>query len=136
MDQGKSNERDTKSYEADREPARAFTRMQRQFDRGAQIGFAPTREQAQLPRALPHAVFNAVLNLNAGISAGVFFGPLIRRFGPRPSRRISRPSAAFISVNSSPAQRIVRPFAPMNNPYRPRRSKGAGRADGFSQPGL
>jgi len=37
--------------------------------------------------------------IDAGLVAGVFFGRLTRRFGRGPSRRISGPSAEFISVN-------------------------------------
>ncbi len=61
-------------------------------------------------------------NINAGALPGVFFGRLIRRLGNRPSRRISRPSAAFISVNQLDAQNSVQQFAPMNNPYHQQRA--------------
>jgi hypothetical protein len=60
------------------------------------------------------------LPIDAGLVAGVFFGRLTRRFGPVPSRRISGPSAEFISVNrlsAAPLPSDVPLFAPMNNPY-------------------
>jgi hypothetical protein len=65
---------------------------------------------------------------SAGVFAGVFFGRLTRRFGKVPSRRISGPSAEFISVTrlrtsafaasqeSGAANAPLR--APMNNPNR------------------
>jgi hypothetical protein len=67
-------------------------------------------------------------NSNAGIFAGVFFGRLTRRFGVMPSRRISGPSAEFISVTrlrtsafaaSQETETANAPLrAPMNNPNR------------------
>jgi hypothetical protein len=56
--------------------------------------------------------------IEAGLVAGIFFGRLIRRFGLVPSRRISGPSAEFISVNRLTTGVGSRPllFAPMNNP--------------------
>jgi hypothetical protein len=49
-----------------------------------------------------HAKFFALKSFDeatdAGRDAGVFFGRLIRPFGIEPSRRISGPSAEFISV--------------------------------------
>jgi hypothetical protein len=54
--------------------------------------------------------------IHAGVPAGVFFGRLTRRFGKQPSRRISGPSAEFISVNRLTASPMPL-FAPMNNPY-------------------
>jgi hypothetical protein len=70
-------------------------------------------------------------NINAERLLGVFFGRLIRRFGSVPSRRISRPSAAFISVNRHSVQSSVRLFAPMNNPYCPHRVRTFMLTDGF-----
>jgi hypothetical protein len=79
---------------------------------------------------------------NAGTSAGVFFGRLIRRFGIEPSRRISGPSAEFISVTRLRTFAPAVPqgsafanaplFAPMNNPYRNQR---ADLRTGFFKPG-
>jgi hypothetical protein len=79
---------------------------------------------------------------NAGPGAGVFFGRLIRRFGSEPSRRISGPSAEFISVTrlrtlalavSRETAFVGSPlFAPMNNPYRDQR---ADLRTGFFKPG-
>jgi hypothetical protein len=79
---------------------------------------------------------------NAGPWAGVFFGRLIRRFGCQPSRRISGPSAEFISVTrlrtlALAVSRETAPvgaplFAPMNNPYRSQRAE---MRTGFFKPG-
>jgi hypothetical protein len=57
--------------------------------------------------------------IEAGRCAGVFFGRLTRRFGFLPSRRISGPSAEFISVNRLTVGVGSRSLllAPMNNPY-------------------
>jgi hypothetical protein len=57
--------------------------------------------------------------IEAGLVAGIFFGRLTRRFGFLPSRRISGPSAEFISVNRLTAGGRIRSLllAPMNNPY-------------------
>jgi hypothetical protein len=78
----------------------------------------------------------------AGMCAGIFFGRLIRRFGSTPSRRISGPSAEFISVTRLRTQTVavsqetafgVAPlFAPMNNPCRNQR---ADLRTGFFKPG-
>jgi len=79
---------------------------------------------------------------SAGPSAGVFFGRLTRRFGVMPSRRISGPSAEFISVTRlrTPAFAASQEmafadtplFAPMNNPNRRQR---AVLRTGFFKPG-
>jgi hypothetical protein len=63
---------------------------------------------------------SSALSNDAGLVAGVFFGRLNRRFGAKPSRRFSGPSAEFISVNGLMAVSLpsaVLLFAPMNNPY-------------------
>jgi hypothetical protein len=63
---------------------------------------------------------SSTFSIDAGLVAGVFFGRLTRRFGLVPSRRISGPSAEFISVNRLTAAHLpsdVPLFAPMNNPY-------------------
>jgi hypothetical protein len=62
---------------------------------------------------------SSAVPIDAGLVAGVFFGRLTRRFGYLPSRRISGPSAEFISVNGWTAGAVVADmplFAPMNNP--------------------
>lgn len=84
------------------------------------------------------------LNSNAGMVAGVFvaadFGLLTRLFGREPSRRISGPSAEFISVTRLRRSQRAMPrgrarfeplFAPMNNPYR----NSALSRTGFFNPG-
>lgn len=128
--------------------AKAFRRMQQKIEYDKATGFRLQRGQGRFPLNLSGAFaaqkqhsyriraqkISAVLfgkqsaalfntsNINAVALPGVFFGRLIRRLGNRPSRRISRPSAAFISVNRLYAQNNVQQFAPMNNPYHQQRA--------------
>lgn len=78
-----------------------------------------TGEFSKTRQAESSAAFSDFMN-RAGPVAGVFFGRLTRRFGEKPSRRISGPSAVFISVNRlmvSLTQSASPLLAPMNNPY-------------------
>jgi hypothetical protein len=72
-----------------------------------------------LARSQRLALKSSASPIEAGLVAGIFFGRLTRRFGLVPSRRISGPSAEFISVNRLTADESDRQplLAPMNNPY-------------------